>query len=136
MGLSAMMRLVIEEMGEYFPPRLLSRRAIQHSIVQNFLESQLCQALHKPYDSAVFLYSRSVQRRQVVEYYRIELIRVVPQAGQAAHPNAIRDQKMIEGTVETLKIRADFGFLIGPLLLSQQRRNYARLKELLESGLL
>lgn len=67
MGLSAMMRLVIEEMGEYFPPRLPLRRAILHSIVQNFLESRLCQALHKPYDSAVFLYSRSVQRRQVVE---------------------------------------------------------------------
>jgi hypothetical protein len=32
---------------------------------------------------------------------------MVPQAGQPAHPNAIRDEKMIEGTVETLKIRAD-----------------------------
>ena len=44
---------------------------------------ELCQALHKPNDSAVFLCSRSVQRRQVVEYSRIELIRVVPRAGQA-----------------------------------------------------
>ena len=45
MGLAAMMRLVIEQMGEYFPPTLPLRRAIQHSIVQKFLEGRLCQAL-------------------------------------------------------------------------------------------
>ena len=79
-----------------------------HTLVVPKVEIDYFLDVPEPYYSAVFLYSRSVQRRQVLEYCRIELIRVVPQAGQAAQPNAIRDEKMIEGTVETLEIRADF----------------------------
>jgi len=41
MGLAAMVRLVIEEMCEYFPTALPLRRAIESSILQYFLERQV-----------------------------------------------------------------------------------------------
>src|ERR1700693_545709 len=63
MGLAAMVRLMIEEMGEYFPTALPLRRAIERSILQYFLEGGLLQSLYELNDSAVLFHSRGVQRR-------------------------------------------------------------------------
>jgi len=63
MGLAAMVRLVIEKMGEYLPTTLPLRHAIESSILQYFLEGRFVQPLHESNDSAVLFHSRGVQRR-------------------------------------------------------------------------
>jgi hypothetical protein len=81
MGLPAMVRLVIEEMGEYFPTTLPLMRAIESSIVPTFLEGGFLQSLYEPDDSPVLFHSRSVQRRQIIEQDRIEFLRMVAHSG-------------------------------------------------------
>jgi hypothetical protein len=60
-----MVRLVIEEMGEYLATTLSLRRTIQSSIVPNFLEVWFCQTQHEANDSAVF-FDSSLTRMSVI----------------------------------------------------------------------
>ena len=45
-----------------------------------------------------------MQGREIFKQYRVEFFWMFPGSGQAAHPNAIRDQDMVERAVETPEI--------------------------------
>jgi hypothetical protein len=108
MSLSAMMRFMIEQMGENFSSSLPSRSSIQSSVVPWFLEGGFVKGLDECNYPAVFFSSGSVQRPKVAKQYRVQFFGVIPRSSETSHPDAIRDQKMIESAVKTPEIGADF----------------------------
>jgi hypothetical protein len=108
MSLPAMVRFMIEQMGENLSSSLPLRGSIQSSVVPGFLEGGFVKGLDECNDSAVLFCSRSAQGPKIVKQYRVQFFRVIPRSSETSHPDAIRDQKMIESAVKTPEIGTHF----------------------------
>ena len=59
-------------------------------------------------DALILGHSGGVQRLKLLKQNRIKSVGVITCSGQPAHPDAIRHQHMIQGAMQTAKIRTDF----------------------------
>jgi hypothetical protein len=107
MSLAAMVRFMIEEMSENFSAWLSLRSSVQGPVITHFIERGFIQGLNERNDSAVFFDSSSAQGRKIFKQCGVECVRVLARSGQSVHPDAVRDQQMIESAVEALEISAD-----------------------------
>ncbi len=99
MRLAAMVRLVIEEVGEYLAQRLPLRSTVQGAIVQRRFEVTFRESCHEAEDTLILGLSRRVQRREILEQDRIELVRMIPATGHTSQPDSIPDQYVVQRTV-------------------------------------
>jgi hypothetical protein len=106
-SLPAMVRFMIEQMGENFSSSLSLRGSIQSSVVPAFLESGFVKGLNECDDSAVLFCSRSAQGPKILKQNRVEFFGVIPRSCETPHPDAVGDQKMIKSAVKTPEIGAN-----------------------------
>ena len=96
MRLTAVVRLVIEQMGEHLMNGLRVRYAAGGGIVEGFCETLLAQVVHERDDLLIL---RAPRRAEVPEILMQQLVqsratRAFPL--EAAHPQAVRHEEVVE----------------------------------------
>ena len=112
--LAAMVGLVVEEMRQRRRQRLGDvGRPGDRAVAEGAGEVGLAQAVDIGDDALVLRAARFGKRRQVVEQDLVEPRRLRALAGEAAHPDAVGDQQVVERAVERAEEGAAVGAVVG-----------------------
>src|SRR5580704_13443340 len=104
--LTAVVGLVIEQVGEDVASPLALRCTTERAVVPVLLELRSAQGGHVGHDAAVFGLPGGTELCQVLEQDLGERRRLRAAAGEAVHPDAVGNQQMVERAVEAAEIRA------------------------------
>ena len=114
MRLTAVMRLMIEEMVERGAKRLLDvARVGERAVAQREREVGLGAGIDPRADPRILGTARRAQRREIVVQDGVEPRGMLAAAGEAAHPDAVGEQQVIERAVHRLEERAAVGAIVG-----------------------
>ena len=117
MRLAAVMRLVVEEMQQQRHQRLLDlSRVAQRAIAHEPVEVGLAQPRDIGGDAGVLGLPRRPQLAEIVVEDAFEALRRITRAGEAAHPDPVADQDVVQRAVQ----RAEEGAAIGAVVFVGQ----------------